>query len=115
MAPPRGAPENPMSAQCPQTVPRRPAKGGEGRRKLTVRLTCDFTLTWALGRAECEAECEPGTALITQRSQVQILPPLQRKIAGQRRFRRDLGPPLVCFSLDVSSDVREWTLHWVEI
>src|SRR5680860_1360470 len=34
-----------MSAQCPQTVPRRPAKVSERMRKLDVPLTWDFTLT----------------------------------------------------------------------
>ena len=34
-----------MSAQCPQTLPRSSANLGEGRRKLNVALTCDFTLT----------------------------------------------------------------------
>ena len=76
-----------MSAQCPQTLPRTWANVGEGRRNLNVSLTCDFTLTRGGVEGECEAGCEPDTALITQRSQVQILPPLQSKTAGQSRVR----------------------------
>jgi len=60
-----------------------------------MALTCDFTLTGGDSRAECEAVCEPDTALITQRSQVQILPPLQSKSAGQRRFSEKSGSRLV--------------------
>ena len=76
-----------MSAQCPQTVPRSSAKIGEGRRRLNVCLTCDFTLTMLRSRGRCEAICEADTALITQRSQVQILPPLQSETASQSRVR----------------------------
>jgi hypothetical protein len=57
-------------------------KASEPRRslaKLNVGLTCDSTLTGAHSRGECEAVGERDTALITQRSQVQILPPLQRQ------------------------------------
>src|SRR4051812_39337958 len=92
MVPPGGASES-MSARCPQPLPRTSAKVGEGQRKLTVGLTCDFTLTGGASRPECEARCEPGTALITQRSQVQILPPLQRLGPDQRK--RWSGPSAV--------------------
>jgi hypothetical protein len=66
-----------MSAQCPQTVPRKPANVGEGQRNLDVSLTWLFALTEALIGVDCEVVCEADTELITQRSQVQILPPLQ--------------------------------------
>jgi hypothetical protein len=75
-----------MSAQCPQTVPRTPANDGERQRKINVRLTCDFSLTGGSRRVESEALCEPSTALITQRSQVQILPPLQEKMQVRAGF-----------------------------
>ena len=68
-----------MSAQCPQTLPRSSREGGEGQRRLSMGMTCDFTLTGGGSRVECEAVCEADTALITQRSQVQILPPLLEK------------------------------------
>ena len=44
----------PMSAQCPQTLPRKLENVSEGRRKLNMPLTCDFTLTAGCSRAECE-------------------------------------------------------------
>jgi hypothetical protein len=66
-----------MSARRPQTLPRTPANECERQRKLIVGLTCDFTLTMRPSRGECEPLCEADTALITQRSQVQILPPLR--------------------------------------
>jgi hypothetical protein len=69
-----------MSAQCPQTVPRKPANVGEGQRNLDVSLTWLFALTEALIGVDCEVVCEADTELITQRSQVQILPPLQVKL-----------------------------------
>jgi hypothetical protein len=75
-----------MSAECPQTLPRKPANVGGGRRNLNVSLTCDFTLTVGASRGECEAVCEAGTALITQRSQVQILPPLLQKVQVRAGF-----------------------------
>src|SRR5688572_11682918 len=85
-----------MSAQCPQTLPRKSANVNEGRRKLNVGLTCDFTLTLAWSRGECEAMCEAVTALITQRSQVQILPPLLCDVSRHRRQRTcDFVGPLV--------------------
>ena len=40
-------PKSVMSAQCPHTLPRKSAKGGEGWRKLNMALTWDFTLTVA--------------------------------------------------------------------
>ena len=43
-----------MSAQCPQTLPRTPAKGGEAWRKLNMALTCDFTLRVAHMSTGCE-------------------------------------------------------------
>ena len=71
-----------MSAQCPQTLPRKPANVSERWRKLNVALTCDFTPRVAHMSTRCEPLCEAVTALITQRSQVQILPPLQSETAG---------------------------------
>ena len=35
-----------MSAECPQTLPRRTAKVSERQRKLDVSLTCGYTLTF---------------------------------------------------------------------
>jgi hypothetical protein len=50
----------------------------------------DSTLT--CGLAPVYAHVLAGdTSLITQRSQVQILPPLQSEIAGQRRFSERSG------------------------
>ena len=57
-----------MSAQCPQTLPRRSAKVSERSRKPNVRLTCDSTVTKLRSRGRCEALCEVDTALVTQRS-----------------------------------------------
>jgi hypothetical protein len=64
-----------VSTQCPQTLPRSSANAGEGQWKLDVSVTCGFTLTSKPEWRWCEPRCEPDTALITQRSQVQILPP----------------------------------------
>jgi hypothetical protein len=53
---------------------------------------------------ECEAVGELDTALITQRSQVQILPPLQCKSAGQRAVSGVIQrPPLGFTGNDVST------------
>jgi len=71
-----------MSGQCPQSLPRSSANAGEGQRKLNVRLTCGFTLTSRPERTWCEPRCEDDTALITQRSQVQTLPPLSTAEVG---------------------------------
>jgi hypothetical protein len=80
-----------MSAQCPQALPRRPAKLGEGWRKHNARLTCAFTLSVAQRRGECEAVCEADTALMTQRSQVQI-PPYKAKPQVRAGFVGYHGP-----------------------
>jgi hypothetical protein len=82
----------PISAQCPQTLPRKPENLSEGRRKLNVGLTCDFTLTVAHSRGECEVVGESDTAPITQRSQVQILPPLHMKVQVKAGFVGHHGP-----------------------
>jgi hypothetical protein len=85
-----------MSAQCPQTVPRKPANVGEGQRNLDVSLTWLFVLTEALIGVDCEVVCEADTELITQRSEVQILPPLLVKsqvrgaFAGQSTLASDV-------------------------
>ena len=47
-----------VSAQCPQTLPRKPAKGGEAWRKLNRAPTCDFTLVMAHMSIRCAALCE---------------------------------------------------------
>jgi hypothetical protein len=73
-----------MSVRCPQTLPRKPAMVSEGWRKLSVSLTCGFTLTSGAEERWCELRCGPDTALITQRSQAQILPPL---LCGVSRHR----------------------------
>jgi hypothetical protein len=75
-----------MSAQCPQTLPRMTAKVGEGQRTLNVSMACDFTPAVAHSRSEYEALCEADTALITQRSQVQIVPPLPKKVQVRAGF-----------------------------
>src|SRR5215213_6884613 len=99
-----------MSALCPQTLPRRPAKVSEGSREENVRLTCHFTLTGGGSRAECEAECEPDTALITQRSQVQILPPATNaKPQFRGSFSERSGDCLGCVLGRCQHDVSEWT------
>jgi len=49
----------PVSAPCPQTLPRRPAKVSERRRKPSAALTCDFRLTLAHRSTGCEPLCEP--------------------------------------------------------
>jgi hypothetical protein len=65
-----------MSAECPQTLPRKPAKVGEAQRKLNVSLTRDFTLTLAHSRGECKPVGEADAALMTQRIPVQIAVPV---------------------------------------
>ena len=110
--------ESAMSAQCPQTLPRSSATVGEGRRKFNVLLTCDFALTWLTVEVKCEPVGEPGTALITQRSQVQILPPLQSKAAGQKLFSEDPGTAFWRFLSSAApvrhpdrySSARSWTV-----
>lgn len=47
-----------ISAQCPQSLPRRSAKVSEAWRKLAVPLTWDFTLGVAHMSTACEPECE---------------------------------------------------------
>jgi hypothetical protein len=74
-------------------------KAGEAKRRLpelNVRLNRGFTLTHTGEERRCEARCEADTALITQRSQVQILPPLQGKTAGQSRVRGSIIARLRC-------------------
>ena len=74
-----------MSAQCPQTLPRSSAKVGEGQRKLNVRSDLRLYPHSGSQSSVNVRQCgEADTALITQRSQVQILPPLQSETAGQR-------------------------------
>ena len=100
-----------VSANVAPKLSERSAKVGGNS---NVALTCDFTLTVAHSRAwRCEAVGEAGTALITQRSQVQILPPLQSETAGQSRVRgspraRFLRSMSAAMSADIASRWPEW-------
>jgi hypothetical protein len=91
-------------------------RAGEGQRnwrKLNVSLAWLFALTEVLIRVDCEVVCEPATALITQRSLVQILPPLQRQRSSSEAASGVIqgGAPLMLLRGTCQQDVSRPRLH----
>ena len=84
---------------CGRTLPGRRWTGPDGLWSRKGPLTCEFTGIVVGGERNLAALNCLVASLITQRSQVQILPPLQVP-AGQRRFPERSGNRLFCRASD---------------